>query len=134
MLAAADTAPRPDRSVVVAATALTGAVAAFQVALAAGAPWGEAAWGGANPGVLPPGLRAASAASATAYGLLAATTASPLVPARARRRVLTLASGAMVAGTLLNLASPSLVERVLWTPVAAALAVLLALSRGPRPR
>ena len=32
-------------------------VAAFQVALAAGAPWGAAAMGGANPGVLPDELR-----------------------------------------------------------------------------
>ncbi|WP_432519545.1 hypothetical protein [Kineococcus sp. SYSU DK006] len=131
---AADVTLRPARPVVVTATALTGVVAAFQLALAAGAPWGGAAWGGANLGVLPPGLRAASATSAVVHGLLAATTATPLVPARARRRVLALASGTMVVGTLLNLASPSPVERVLWTPVAAALAVLLALSRGPRPR
>jgi hypothetical protein len=39
----------------------------------------------------------------------------------------------MVLGTLLNLVSPSGVERMLWTPVAAALAVLLWLSRGPLP-
>ncbi|NAZ78168.1 hypothetical protein GTQ99_22560 [Kineococcus sp. T13] len=134
MLPAAVAAPRPERSAVVAATALTGAVAAFQLALAAGAPWGAAAWGGAQPGVLPRRLRAASAASAAGYGLLAATTASTLVPARARRRVLTAASGLTAVGTLLNLASPSLLERLLWTPVAAALTVLLARSRGPRPR
>ncbi|WP_432494595.1 hypothetical protein [Kineococcus gypseus] len=108
-------------------------MAAFQLALAAGAPWGAAAWGGANPGVLPAGLRAASAASAAAYGLLAVTAGTALVPARARRRVLTGAGALMVVGTALNLASPSPVERALWTPVAAALAVLLLRARGAAP-
>ncbi len=125
--------PRPGRSAV-AACALCGGVAAFQVALAAGAPWGAAAWGGTNPGVLPPGLRAASAGSAIAYALLAATAGSGLVPERARRRVLTGAAGLMVVGTALNLASPSGVERALWTPVAAALAVLLWRARTTAPR
>jgi len=36
------------------------AIAAFQLALAFGAPWGAAAWGGQNPGVLPRRLRIAS--------------------------------------------------------------------------
>ena len=112
------------------ATALAGGVAAFQVALAAGAPWGAAAWGGGNPGVLPPGLRAASAGSAVAYVLLAAAVASPRPPTQGRRRVLAVASGVMVLGTVMNLASPSGVERALWTPVAAGLAVSLWLARG----
>ena len=118
-----------------AATVLTGGVAAFQVALAAGAPWGAAAWGGANPGVLPPGLRATSAGSALAHLLLGVTVGSTLVPARRRRGVLTVVSGVMVLGAVLNLVSPSGVERAVWTPVAAALAVLLRLARpaaGPQ--
>ena len=41
-----------------------------------------------------------------------------------RRRVLTGASVLMAVGTLMNLASPSGVEK-LWAPVAGALAVLL---------
>ncbi|WP_432483013.1 hypothetical protein [Kineococcus esterisolvens] len=86
---------------------------------------GAAAWGGANPGALPPGLRAASAGSAVAYALLAVTAGSALVPPRARRRVLTGAACVTALGTVMNLASPSLPERVLWTPVAAALTVLL---------
>ena len=36
-------------------------VAVFQIALALGAPYGKAAWGGAHDGVLPARLRAASA-------------------------------------------------------------------------
>ncbi len=39
-------------------------VAAFQVALAAGAPWGAAAWGGAKKGVLPTEFRIGSVISA----------------------------------------------------------------------
>jgi hypothetical protein len=129
MSAVAKTAPPVQWPI--AAAALAGGVATFQVALAAGAPWGSAAWGGANPGVLPPGLRAASAGSALLYVLLAATTSSTLVPARPRRRILTVATGLMVLGTVLNLVSPSGVERIIWTPVAAGLAVLLWQARGP---
>lgn len=114
----------PSRSAVL-ATGLTGAVGVFQLALAAGAPWGAAAWSGAHPGVLPENLRVASAVSAVVYATLGAVTATGLVGPTARRRILTGASGLMVVGTAMNLASPSLVERALWSPVAGALAVLL---------
>ena len=129
MSPALPSAPRHDRAAAV-ATCLTAGVAAFQVALAVGAPWGAAAWGGANPGVLPPGLRVASAGSALGYGFLAVTTGTRLVPTRHRRRILTAASALMVLGTALNLASPSAVERAVWTPVAVTLAVSLWLARG----
>ena len=42
------------------AVVLLGAIIVFQAALALGAPWGAAAWGGQNPGVLPMPLRIAS--------------------------------------------------------------------------
>ena len=42
------------------AVVLLVAVAVFQLGLALGAPWGAAAWGGQNPGVLPQPLRIAS--------------------------------------------------------------------------
>ncbi|MCI0679398.1 MAG: hypothetical protein L0Z63_10210 [Actinobacteria bacterium] len=42
------------------AVVLLGVVTLFQLALAAGAPWGVAAWGGRHPGVLPTRLRIAS--------------------------------------------------------------------------
>lgn len=48
------------------AAVLLGAVVAFQAALALGAPWGAAAWGGQHPGVLPPRLRIASGVAAVA--------------------------------------------------------------------
>ena len=107
-------------------------MAGFQIALAAGAPWGAAAWGGANPGVLPRGLRVSSAGSGLVYVLLAVAARSTLIPVQLRRRILTIAFGGMVVGTVMNLASPSNIERALWTPVAAALAVVLWLARSDR--
>lgn len=53
--------------------ALLAVVAAFQLGLAAGAPWGAAAWGGQHPGVLPRNLRIASGVAAVVvYPLLIA--------------------------------------------------------------
>ena len=115
-----------------ATTALLAGVGAFEVALAAGVPWGSAAWGGAHPGVLPTNLRAASGVAAVVYGGLAFLAGSDVLGATARRRVLGSASAIMVVGTLLNLASPSMVEKVLMTPVAASLAMLLWRTRRDR--
>jgi hypothetical protein len=108
-----------------AAAALLLGVAGFQAALALGAPWGAAAYGGGNPGVLPESFRASSAVASGVYVLLAATAGTSLVPAALRRRVLYGAAGLMVVGAVMNLASPSLVERMIWTPVTASLVVLL---------
>jgi hypothetical protein len=52
------------RTVGAAAATLLLAIAAFQIALAAGAPLGFMAWGGGQDDVLPAGYRLASAASA----------------------------------------------------------------------
>ena len=108
----------------VAAVLLLG-VAGFQAALALGAPLGSAAYGGANPGVVPDSFRIASAGACGVYVVLACAAGTRLAPPALRRRVLRGAAGLMVVGTAVNLASPSLVERMSWTPVTAALAVLL---------
>jgi hypothetical protein len=108
-----------------AAAVLLLGVAGFQAALALGAPWGSAAYGGSNPGVLPESFRATSAVASGVYVLLAATAGTSLVPAALRRRALYGTAGLMVVGAVMNLASPSLVERSIWTPVTAALVVLL---------
>jgi hypothetical protein len=107
-----------------AAAALLAMTAAFQVALALGAPWGAAAWGGEHPGVLPTGLRLVSAATLGIYLPLSAVAAGRLGGPSLRRRVLRVASGLMLVGVLANSASPSMVEKV-WVPVTAALTVLL---------
>jgi predicted MFS family arabinose efflux permease len=109
-----------------AAAALIGSTAVFQVTLAAGAPWGAAAWGGRHPGVLPTRLRRASAVSALALGSLAVAVGSPdLLDPTVRRRVLLSAVGYFALGTAMNAASPSPVERAIWTPVAGTTAGLL---------
>lgn len=106
------------------ATALLGGVAAFQAALALGAPWGAYAWGGGTEGTLPVAQRLASAVAVPVYlGLAALVRRGPTTPSR--RRVLRATSVLLGVGTALNAISPSSGERLLWTPVAASLAVLL---------
>ena len=105
---------RPARAVALAGSA---GLLAFQVALAAGAPWGAASWGGRHPGTLPRDLRVASAVSSLVYvGSLAAA-------ASRTARVRTAYSLLYAVGTVMNAASRSTPERLLWTPVASALAV-----------
>ena len=93
-------------------------IALFQLALALGAPWGEAAWGGQNPGVLPLGLRIASG--------IAALVVYPLII------LVVLAGGGMIDDGWL----PVDTTAVMW--VLAALmtvgAVMNAISRSPRER
>lgn len=108
-----------------AAAALLLGVAGFQAALALGAPWGSAAYGGANPGVLPDSFRTVSAGASGIYVLLAAAAGTSLLPPALNRRVMYGTAGLMMVGAALNLASPSFMERMIWTPVSAALVVLL---------
>ena len=127
----------------IAAAAVFGAVAAFQVALAAGAPWGEAAWGGgqAELGV---GLRVASGVQAVLFSGFALVVLrraghhvwAPL-PDRWLPSAVWILAGYMSLGTLMNAASRSDIERAIQTPTALTLAVLCALvaikSRNNRP-
>lgn len=107
------------------AGALLLVVVAFQAALAAGAPWGEATQGGTNPGVLPEPLRLTSALGAVVYLTLAAVAGTRWAPPILRRRVLRAGAAVMVVGALLNIASPSFIERMIWVPVTVALMALL---------
>ncbi|MCA0329952.1 MAG: hypothetical protein LCI03_08600 [Actinobacteria bacterium] len=94
-------------------------LAAFQLALALGAPWGAAAWGGQSPGVLPAGLRAASAVSAVVWLGVAAVAAGAVLGPAGRRRTLLAAAVYASLGVALNAASPSTVERAVWVPLTA---------------
>ncbi|MCU1632549.1 MAG: hypothetical protein JWM61_1201 [Micrococcaceae bacterium] len=114
-------------------------VAAFQMTLAAGAPWGAAALGGSHPGVLPNELRVSTAVQGVIYLLLAAAVGTSWAGTTFRRRLLYGATALMVIGALMNLASTSFVERMLWVPVTVALVIALwraarhdSLSDGPR--
>jgi hypothetical protein len=117
------------------------AITAFQLCLAAGAPWGAAAWGGADPGRLSTELRVASAFAAS-FWLLAAltalarggTAASPIPYAFSRRGTWALTS-LLGLGAVMNAASQSPWERFGWAPVVLGLAVLsLQLSRSGNSR
>lgn len=92
-------------------------VGAFQTALAAGAPWGRAAYGGSHHGVLPRHLRTTSGVAAVVYGggavLVLRGSGSP----QARARSFTALSVLMCVGSVANGASRSPVERAIWTPV-----------------
>jgi len=94
-------------------------VGLFQVALAVGAPWGAAAWGGANAGVLPTGFRVASGVSAFVWAGVAAVAAGRLLGPVGRRRLLLGAAAYSSLGIVMNAASPSGVERAVWVPATA---------------
>lgn len=96
-----------------------GGVAAYQTALALGAPWGAAAWGGGHPGVLPRRLRAASAAGAVVWTGAATIAVGVAGGAASRRRVLRSTTAFAGLGVLLNAVSPSPAERAVWVPLTA---------------
>lgn len=97
-------------------------VAAFQVLLASGRPWGEAAWGGAHPGVLPAPFRIASGFAALIWLVFAAIVLArgQMLPLEVSSALLTPATWVITAllgiGTIMNMISRSRRERLLWTP------------------
>jgi hypothetical protein len=98
-------------------------VIAFQLALAAGAPWGEFAMGGAFPGQFPPELRVAAIVQAVILALLAMVVlarASVALPkwARASRWLIWVVVAFSALSLVLNLITPSAGERAIWAPVA----------------
>ena len=101
---------------------LTGIVVLFQLALAAGAPWGHLAMGGKYPGQFPVRIRILSVFNAIILlalgGVVAARAGLYLQglsgwPTWAIWIVVVFGSLAVVA----NLATPSKPERALWGPV-----------------
>ena len=116
---------------------LTGVVAAFQVALAVGAPWGALAMGGRYPGVMPIEIRVAEVFQALLLGFFAAmvlSRAGVLLPrwSRVSRRVIWVVVGMSAMSVVLNLATPSALERAIWAPVAIVMLVTaLAVALSP---
>lgn len=129
----------PARTAAVAAAVGFIGIAAFQAALALGAPLGRAAWGGTYV-QLPMGLRVASAFAVGVWVL-----AALIVLGRAGFQVSPLPVGfvrwgtwilvaASVLAALMNFASPSSWERFLWGPVALILTGLcLVVARSGSP-
>lgn len=115
------------------AAGLIGLLILFQIALALGAPWGEAAWGGGNKGQLPQKLRLASGISSlvlalAAWVILAAaglTDSSP-VPESWLTPLMWVLTAYFGLGALLNTISRSRLERI-WGPVSLVIAVCCAI-------
>ena len=133
------TSAHPARRTAAAAAAGFLTIAAFEVALAAGAPLGRAAWGGSHTH-LPAGLRIASAVAVGVW-LFAALIVlgrggfrvGPLPPKFLRWATWTLV-GVQLLAALTNFASSSSWERYLWGPVALIMAGLcLVVARGAAP-
>lgn len=119
------------------ALVLYAALVIFQAALAAGAPWGSAAYGGQNPGVLPQRLRVSSAVAAVVWAAVALCIARAAgipvwapIPDVALPVVVWVVVGLSAVAVVLNTITRSRLERAIWLPVslgllAAALVVAL---------
>lgn len=105
------------------AAVLSLVVAGFQLALAIGAPWGRAAYGGQHPGVLPARLRVSSAVATFVWAAVALVVArraglpvwAPL-PDAWLPVVVWVVVGLGLVAILLNAITRSRVERALWLP------------------
>ena len=114
------------------AVVLLAVIALFQAGLALGAPWGEAAWGGQNPGILPRNLRIASGIGAVViYPLIillvlagAGLISDDWLPFDTTILMWVLAA-LLTVGAVMNAISRSPRER-LWAPVALAVAICCA--------
>ena len=114
--------------VAILAVVLLGVVGIFQVALAAGAPWGAAAWGGRYVGVLPPPLRIASGVTAIlVYPLIAlyvldSAGVIDLAWLPGSRLGMWIVTAFFTLGAVANFASRSRIERI-WGPLSLVVAV-----------
>ncbi len=95
----------------------------FQLALAAGAPWGEFAMGGTFPGQFPPTMRVAAVLQAAVIvGMVTVVLARAGISftgwVRRTRWLIWVVVGYGAIGLILNLITPSTGERALWVPVA----------------
>lgn len=118
---------------------VSGVVVAFQMALAAGAPWGAYAMGGAFPGQFSPALRVGAVVQAALIGGMAGVVLSRAGVAlpgwvRPARWLVWVVVAFSAVSLVLNLITPSAGERALWAPVAVLLlassSVVAVTSRG----
>ena len=109
-------------------TVLLALLAVFQLALAAGAPWGRLAWGGQSV-VLPRRLRIGSVLSVVIYAVIAVVELDragviDLLPDVIVRVAAWVVFGYFCLGIVLNAISRSKPERFTMVPVTLVLAVL----------
>jgi hypothetical protein len=113
-------------------------VVVFQIALAAGAPWGAYAMGGASPGQLLPALRVGAIIQAVLLAAMAAVIlarAGLALPrwSRASQWLVWIVVALTALSLILNLITPSAGERALWAPILALLVIsslIVAFSRS----
>jgi hypothetical protein len=96
-------------------------VVAFQIALAAGVPWGAYAMGGASPGQFPPALRIAAIIQAVLLAGMAAVIlarAGLVFPGwvRVSHWLVWIVVALTALSLVLNLITPSAGERAIWLP------------------
>ena len=120
-------------------------VCAFQVALVLGAPWGAITQGGFDDGALEATGRFTAGFSAVLLFLMSqvilavdGTGIFKGAPKRVIRVFAWISTAYAALGILANLASPSLLEKLIWVPVTVAMFVLqlrtLQLSKKPKNR
>ena len=125
----------------VVALVLFAGLVVFQLALAAGAPWGRAAYGGQAPGVLPRQFRISSVVAAVVWAGVALVVArhagipvwAPLPDAWLPVAVWVVV-GLLALAVVLNAVSRSRVERAIWLPttlVMLAATLTVALTASP---
>lgn len=100
----------------------------FQVALAAGMPWGNLAMGGRYPGKFPPGMRVGAVIQAALLAFLAMIVLSNAGVAFPGLSTLSnlliwVAVAISAISLVMNLITPSKWERILWAPVALVMTV-----------
>jgi len=108
-------------------------IAAFQLALALGAPWGKAAFGGAveQPGLE---LRASSVVAVIIWSAAALIVLKRVgfpvwapLPRKALPVAVWVLFGLSILSTLLNAITPSALERAIWLPFCIVLTAVLAI-------
>ena len=97
-------------------------VIAFQIALAAGAPWGTIAMGGRYPGKFPLPMRIAAFVQAglmLLIGCVVLVRAQLIFPGLygASETAIWFVIGLFVISLVMNLVTPSKWERIVWAPV-----------------
>lgn len=100
----------------------------FQLAMAAGAPWGDVAMAGKYPGRWPTPMRVAAlfqASLLSAMGMLVLVRAGLFFPdwLETSRSLIWGAVAISTASLVMNMITPVRLERLLWAPLGAALTV-----------
>ena len=107
---------------------LSGIIILFQLGLALGLPWGKASMGGKFPGKYPPKMRIVSLVNSMLICIIAVVVlikANLLLPRFKSFSdiIIYFVVGFSLTATIMNILTPSKIERNIWAPVAAILFV-----------